>query len=136
MGRLGLDHKHELSFGGSFTFKYGPQLGLVGHFFSALPTTLTLDNSAGETAQIFQTDVTGDGSTADLIPGTRPGAYMHDYKAKTLQSLITNYNSRYANTLTPAGQALVNAMVSLPAPSSWLSRERSSPSRIFPDPRP
>jgi hypothetical protein len=107
MGRLGLDRKHQLSFGGSFTFKYGPQLGLVGHFFSALPTTLSMDNSAGETAQIFQTDVSGDGSTADLIPGTRPGAYMHDYKAKTLQSLITNYNSRYANTLTPAGQALV-----------------------------
>jgi Carboxypeptidase regulatory-like domain len=108
MGRLGLDRKHQLSFGGSFTFKYGPQLGLVGHFFSSLPTTLSMDNSAGETAQIFQTDVSGDGSTADLIPGTRPGAYMHDYKAKTLQSLITNYNSRYANTLTPAGQALVS----------------------------
>jgi hypothetical protein len=34
---------------------------------------------------------------------------MHDYKANTLQSYITNFNSRYANTLTPAGQALVNA---------------------------
>ena len=33
---------------------------------------------------------------------------MHQYKANTLQSLITNYNSRYANTLTPAGQALVS----------------------------
>ncbi len=109
IGRLGLDHKHELSFGGSLLFKYGPQLGLVGHFFSALPTTLNLDNTAGATAQIFQTDVTGDGTVADLVPGTRPGAYMHDYKANTLQSLITNYNSRYANTLTPAGQALVNA---------------------------
>jgi hypothetical protein len=109
MGRLGLDHKHELSFGGFFSFKYGLEMGLAGHFFSALPTSLTLDNSAGATAQIFQTDVTGDGSVADLVPGTRPGAYMHDYKANTLQSLITNYNSRFANTLTPAGQALVTA---------------------------
>jgi hypothetical protein len=109
VGRLGLDHKHELSFGGSVTFKYGPQLGLIGHFYSALPTTLNLDTTAGNTAQIFQTDVTGDGTIADLVPGTRPGAYMHDYKANTLQSLITKYNSQYANTLTPAGQALVTA---------------------------
>ena len=108
VGRLGLDHKHELSFGGSILFKYGPQLGLIGHFFSALPTTLNLDTTAGPTAQIFQTDVTGDGTIADLVPGTRPGAYMHDYKANTLQSLITKYNSQYANTLTPAGQALVS----------------------------
>ncbi len=108
VGRLGLDHKHELSFGGFLALKYGLQMGFAGHFFSALPTSLTLDNSAGATAQIFQTDVTGDGSIADLLPGTRPGAYMHDYKANTLQSLITNYNSRYANTLTPAGQALVS----------------------------
>ncbi len=109
MGRLGLDHKHELSFGGFFSLKYGLQMGLAGHFFSALPTSLTLDNSAGATAQIFQTDVTGDGSVADLLPGTSPGAYMHDVKAKTLQSTIANYNSRFGNTLTPAGQALVNA---------------------------
>jgi hypothetical protein len=109
MGRLGLDHKHELSFGGFFSLKYGLQMGLAGHFFSALPTSLSLDNTNGETGQIFQTDVTGDGTTADLAPGTAPGAYMHDYKANTLQSYITNFNSRYANTLTPAGQALVNA---------------------------
>jgi Carboxypeptidase regulatory-like domain len=108
IGRLGLDHKHELSFGGFLALKYGLQMGFAGHFFSALPTTLSMDNSNGEAAQIFQTDVTGDGTTADLLPGTRPGAYMHDYKAKTLQSFITNYNSRYANTLTPAGQALVS----------------------------
>lgn len=107
IGRLGLDHKHELSLGGFFAVKYGLQVGFAGHFFSARPTSLTLDNSAGSTAQIFQTDVSGDGSIADLVPGTRPGAYMHDYKAKTLQSLINQYNSRYANTLTPAGQALV-----------------------------
>ena len=108
IGRLGLDHKNELSFGGFLALKYGLQMGFAGHFFSAPPTSLTLDNSAGATGQIFQTDVTGDGTVADLLPGTRPGAYMHDYKANTLQSLITNYNSRYANTLTPAGQALVN----------------------------
>jgi Carboxypeptidase regulatory-like domain len=109
LGRSGLDRKHELSFGGSVTFKYGPQLGLIGHFYSALPRDLLLDNTAGTTAQIFTTDVTGDGTVGDLLPGTAPGAYMHDVKAKNLQSLITNYNSRFANTLTPAGQALVTA---------------------------
>ena len=109
LGRSGLDHKNELSFGGSVTFKYGPQLGLIGHFYSALSRDLTLDNTAGQTAQIFTTDVTGDGTVGDLLPGTAPGAYMHDVKANTLQSTITKYNSQFANTLTPAGQALVTA---------------------------
>jgi len=109
LGRSGLDRKHELSFGGSVTFKYGPQLGLIGHFYSALSRDLLLDSTAGNTAQIFTTDVTGDGTIGDLLPGTRPGAYMHDIKAKDLQSTITKYNSQFANTLTPAGQALVSA---------------------------
>ncbi len=109
LGPNGLDHKNELSLGGSFTFKYGPQLGLTGHFFSAPPTNLSLDNTAGNTAQIFTTDVTGDGTTGDLVPGTRPGSYMRDYKGSTLNNLINNYNAKNANQPTPAGQALITA---------------------------
>lgn len=113
MGRGDLDHTHSLSFGGSFTFKYGPTLGLIAHFRSAAPSNLTLDNTS-ERDNIFQTDVLGDGArsavgTADLLPGTNPGSFMHEYSAKSLKNLIDNYNSHYANTLTPAGKALVSA---------------------------
>jgi hypothetical protein len=109
MGRSNIDHTNELSFGGSIGIKYGLQIGLIGHFFSAPPTTLTLDNTSGNTGQIFITDVNGDGLGGDLVPGTNPGAYMHSIKGKSLNALINQYNSVYAGTPTPAGQALIAA---------------------------
>jgi len=109
LGRSGLDHTNELSFGGSFAVKYGLTLGIIGHFFSAPPTNLTLDNTSGATGEIFRTDVTGDGTTGDLVPGTLPGDYMHRIKGAGLNKLINTYNATNAGQPTPAGQALVAA---------------------------
>ena len=109
MGRSPLDHSNELSFGGSVGLKYGLQIGLVAHFFSASATSLTLDNTAGSTGQIFITDVNGDGLAGDLVPGTNPGAYMHAVKGAGLNQLINHYNATQACTPTPAGQALIDA---------------------------
>jgi len=109
MGRSPLDHTNELSFGGSVGLKYGLQVGLVAHFFSASATSLTLDNTAGSTAQIFITDVNGDGLGGDLVPGTNPGYYMHAVKGASLNQLINHYNATQAGTPTPAGQALIAA---------------------------
>jgi len=112
MGRSSLDHTHQVSFGGWATLKYGPQVGIIGHFFSAAPADLTLDpggTSGSATASIFSSDVNGDGLLADLIPGTNPGYYMHEYKGGNLNKLINQYNSTSAGQLTPAGQALINA---------------------------
>ena len=112
MGRNGLNHTHEVSFGGSATLKYGPQIGIIGHFFSAAATNLYLDNggtSGSAVAGIFQSDVTGDGTIGDIVPGTNPGDYMNTYKGRNLNQLITQYNSTQAGRLTPAGVALVNA---------------------------
>ncbi|MEK6397791.1 MAG: TonB-dependent receptor, partial [Terriglobus sp.] len=108
MGRNGLDHKHQINIGGSATLKYGPRIGLIGHFYSAPPTTLLLDAS-DSTGGIFTTDITGDGSIGDVAPGTLPGDYMHRIKAKDIGAYVSNFNSTYAGTLTPAGKALVNA---------------------------
>jgi hypothetical protein len=110
MGRGELDHKNSLSFGGSFLLKYGPRIGLIAHFRSAAPSNLTLDNLAEN--NIFQADVDGDGiqtTDADLLPGTGPGSFMHEVSTGNLKKVIANYNASYANTLTPAGKALVNA---------------------------
>lgn len=112
IGRAQLDRKHQLSFGGSFLVKYGPEVGIIGHFYSSLPQSLTLDNGsspADSVANIFRTDLDGDGTFGDLAPGTRPGSYMHDVKPSTLSAYINNFNSGYAGRLTPAGQALVSA---------------------------
>jgi hypothetical protein len=109
IGRSPLDRSNELSFGGSIAVKYGLNISAIGHFFSAQAASLTLDETAGTTAQIFQTDVDGDGTTGDLVPGTLPGAYMHEIKGKGLNTLINTYNQTHAGTVTPAGQALISA---------------------------
>ncbi len=109
IGRSTLDHSNELSFGGSITVKYGAQIGLISHFYSATPSNLTLDNTAGATGQIFLTDVNGDGTTGDLVPGTNPGYYEHQIKGAGLNKLISSYNAQYAGQPTPAGQALIAA---------------------------
>jgi hypothetical protein len=110
MGRNNIDHTNELSFGGNLGVKYGLQVSFVGHFFSAPPASLTLDSLGGQTGAIFQSDVDGDGTFGDLVPGTNPGEYMHQVKGgASLNRLINNYNQSHAGTLTPAGQALVNA---------------------------
>jgi len=108
MGRNSNDHSNEVSFGGSFLVKHGPQVGIIGHFFSAGASTLTLPVS-GAPGEIFRTDVTGDGTTGDLLPGTEVGAYMHQVKPKNLAAFVNNYNNTRGNgqTFTPAGQALV-----------------------------
>ncbi len=112
IGRNGLDHTHAISFGGSATLKYGPQVGVIGHFYSAAAADLHLDiggTGGGPTAGIFQSDVTGDGTIGDLVPGTNPGYFMHQYKGTNLNQLINQYNATLAGQLTPAGQALVSS---------------------------
>lgn len=108
MGYGSLDRTNIFSFGGSATVKYGPRIGFIGHFSSAPPTSLTLD-TAGGTGQIFQTDVTGDGTTGDLLPGTNQGSYMRKIHSGDLKQAVANYNASGANRPTPAGQALVSA---------------------------
>jgi Carboxypeptidase regulatory-like domain/TonB-dependent Receptor Plug Domain len=109
MGRTPLDHTNELSFGGSLGIKYGLNLAMIGHFYSAAAASLVLDTTAGNTGQLFQTDVDGDGTVGDLVPGTIPGSYEHEVKGAGLNRLINNYNATSAGTPTPAGQALIAA---------------------------
>ena len=97
------------SFGGTIGIKYGLQFGTMAHFYSAAPSTLLLDTGGQEAGEIFQTDLNGDGTYGDLLPGTKPGAYMHQVKGAGLNNAIRDFNSQDAGQLTPAGQALVSA---------------------------
>lgn len=107
-GPTGLDRTHQISMGGVFDFPFAFRASFISHIYSALPQTLTLP-STGDPGEIFRTDVTGDGTTGDIFPGTNIGSFGRDVKVQDLNKVITNYNNTVAGNLTPAGQALVSA---------------------------
>jgi hypothetical protein len=109
IGPSGLDRTHQFSAGGFFTVKHGPMFSLITHLYSSLPTNLNLEGDPnGSAGEIFRTDVTGDGTSSDLVPGTMPGAFMRQVKANSINRLVAHYNQTAANRLTPAGQVLVD----------------------------
>jgi len=111
VGPAGTDRTHQFSYGGSFEWLGGFTTSIIGHYYSALPTTLTLNTPNGPNgpAEIFSTDITGDGTTGDILPGYKSGAFMRSVKPGDLSRVIATYNATGAGKLTPAGQALVSA---------------------------
>jgi hypothetical protein len=113
-GPNGLDRKHQISFGGTFDLPWYTRLSLTGHFYSALPQDLILPQlTAG--GEIFATDWVGSGlqsnSPGEPVPGTQIGQFERGTNAGNLQQVINTYNTKFAGTLTPAGNQLVNSGV-------------------------
>ncbi len=110
-GPNGLDRTHQISFGGFFDLPFFTRLALIGHFYSPLPQNIQLPEltSGGE---IFATDWLGSGlgsaGAPQPVPGTQIGQFMRGTNAGNLQGLINTYNTKYAGTLTPAGNQLVS----------------------------
>jgi hypothetical protein len=108
-GPASLDRLHQLSWGGSFSIKHGPQFSFIGHVFSPLAITpLVQTDPGGASGEIFRSDFTGDGTIGDVLPGANVGTIGRDVNGSGINSLINAYNSNVAGTLTPAGQTLVS----------------------------
>jgi hypothetical protein len=106
-GPNGLDRTHQVSFGGIFELPKSLQVSFIGHFFSPLSQTLTLPQVTGP-GEIFVTDLTGDGTTGDVVPGTNIGSFQRDFGIGGLGTVINNYNNNFAGKPTPAGQVLID----------------------------
>jgi hypothetical protein len=103
-----LDRTHQLSFGGFVNFRGGFQWGLIAHFDSPFPNTLTVPNTGTGPGEIFRTDFTGSGVTQDPLPGTHVGSFDRGINASNINAAITNFNNLVAaGTPTPAGNVLI-----------------------------
>ena len=120
-GPTSLDRTDAFKFGLTMEVAHrGPRLSVIGNFGTAHPTTLNLlaangglSNGINSTAEIFHSDLTGDGSVQDIFPtdpgqaAGKPGQFMRSVSPTQLTNVINSWNSTTAGTLTPAGQSLV-----------------------------
>ncbi len=108
-GPNALDRTHMFSFVSTFDFVGGLRLTMLTRVNSALSNTLTIPLGCGCPAEVFYSDVTGDGTGADVLPGTNVGAFGRNVKVGSINHTISGFNSKYAGSFTPAGQALVGS---------------------------
>ena len=111
-----MDRTHQFKFGATFDFAHhGPSLSLIGGVASPQPSNMQLPTQ-GTVGEIFRSDLTGDGTFGDFVSSAgkdtgQAGTFMRSVSPHNLASYIANFNATFGNgsTLTPAGQALVNA---------------------------
>ncbi len=114
VGPMSLDRTHIFSLATGFDTFLGLRLNSFWRALSPMSQSVFLQpvrTGNAATAEIFMTDLNGDGSNGDPLPGTNRGSYGRDIGcgAEALNRVIDNYNYTQAGQLTPAGQALVNA---------------------------
>jgi hypothetical protein len=108
-GDSGLDRTHELTFTPTADLPHGLRLSMITHLASPLPLSAYVpqQDGGGVAGEIFRSDISGDGTVGDLVPGFIGSTGK--YKNAGLTQNITYYNNTYAGKLTPAGQTLVNS---------------------------
>lgn len=109
-GPNGLDRKHQFTFGTTLELPFFTHVSMIAHFYSPLPESLLLPQLTNG-GEIFASDWLGSGlgsgAAPEPLPGTNIGQFMRGSDISALQTVINNYNTHFAGTLTPAGHCLV-----------------------------
>lgn len=108
MGPANFDRTHQFSVGAIFNLRKAPNVALIAHVASPFAQFMSIVDQ-GRAGEMFHTDFTGDGTTGDLLPGTRNGSFGRDIKSGKLTSFLNKYNNTVAGTVLPAGMAVENA---------------------------
>jgi len=103
-----LDRTHQFSFGGYADLPFKFRMGLIGHFYSPLASSIVVPNFGNGPGEIFRSDFTGDGTVQDPLPGTHFGQFDRGTDAAGLTGLLNNYNTKFGNQATPAGNVLIS----------------------------
>lgn len=107
-GASGMDRTHQLTFTPVASLPHGLRLSMIAHLASPLPLSAYVpqQNGGGVAGEIFRSDLSGDGTVGDLLPGYIGSTGK--YSTSKLTKSIAYYDSNYAGKLTPAGTTLVN----------------------------
>ena len=108
-GPSALDRTHQVGVGAVMDLPAATRVALSSNWKTAAPQTLFIQNS-GLPGEIFRSDVTGDGTVGDVLPGTNIGSFGRSVKTDNLTSVVQNWNNTGAGQLTPAGQTLTTAI--------------------------
>jgi Carboxypeptidase regulatory-like domain len=110
-GPIGLDRTHQFSAGLLFDLPWGFKLNTTTRMASSLAQSVFLSSVDGGASEIFFTDLDGDGTIDDPLPGTNRGAYGRSVKdGKALNYLINGFNQQVnSGAFTPAARALISA---------------------------
>ncbi len=110
-GPTTLDRTHILGVSTTLDLRGGFRLSTIWRASSPLAQNILLPNQNAGKAEIFMTDLNGDGTTGDPLPGTNRGSYGRGAGcgATALNRLISAYKASTEGRPTPAGRALVTA---------------------------
>jgi hypothetical protein len=109
-GPSGLDRTHQLAFSFLTELPLGFKINSTTRISTGLSSSIFLPTAtANGVGEIFFTDLDGDGSVGDPLPGTNRGSFGRSVGVTKLNQLIANFNNSVGTGLTPAAQALINA---------------------------
>jgi len=104
------DRPHIFSFSGVADLPLGFRAGLIMSFESGAPMTVKIP---GVTA--LNSDLNGDGTSNDLLPGTGFNTVNRDISASDLSRLVDQYNTQFAGKPALRGSNLFFPRLALPS---------------------